>query len=196
MQARYYDPVIGRFLSNDPVGFAPSRPDYFNRYAYVGNDPLNKTDPDGQMANFVLKFAVDVALEITIQAATGQDIDIGSAVKESAKGILNPAKTAGKIAKLGGIAGKKYGSYTLKFKNGKNYHGKGDEKRMEKSIKEKAEKNGGLKEKDWEKSANERESFKDEHKRLTADGGGHKSDTNLNKIASPGKKMCAQDKDC
>jgi hypothetical protein len=37
----------GRFLSNDPVGFAPSRPGYFNRYAYVGNDPFNAIDPTG-----------------------------------------------------------------------------------------------------------------------------------------------------
>jgi RHS repeat-associated protein len=30
MQARYYDPVLGRFLANDPVGFTPDRPDMFN----------------------------------------------------------------------------------------------------------------------------------------------------------------------
>ena len=47
MQARYYDPVIGRFLSADPVGFAHGGPTYFNRYAYVGNDPINATDPTG-----------------------------------------------------------------------------------------------------------------------------------------------------
>ena len=47
MQARYYDPVIGRFLSIDPVNFSPGRPDMFNRYAYVANDPLNMVDPDG-----------------------------------------------------------------------------------------------------------------------------------------------------
>ncbi|HRK67137.1 MAG TPA: RHS repeat-associated core domain-containing protein, partial [Hyphomonas sp.] len=47
MQARYYDPVIGRFLSIDPVGFSPARPDMFNRYAYAGNDPVNMIDPDG-----------------------------------------------------------------------------------------------------------------------------------------------------
>jgi RHS repeat-associated protein len=128
MEARYYDPVIGRFLSNDPVGFAPSRPEYFNRYAYVGNDPLNKTDPDGQMANFVVKFAVDVALEITIQAATGQDIDIGSAVKESAKGILNPAKTAEKLAKLGGIASKGVVYMRTNPKTGEKYVGQAKSK--------------------------------------------------------------------
>ncbi len=48
MQARYYDPVIGRFLSNDPVGFADRGWQYFNRYAYTANDPVNMVDPDGE----------------------------------------------------------------------------------------------------------------------------------------------------
>lgn len=48
MQARYYDPGIGRFLSIDPVGFTSARPDMFNRYAYAANDPVNKADPDGR----------------------------------------------------------------------------------------------------------------------------------------------------
>ena len=48
MQARYYNPVVGRFLSNDPVAFAPDRPQYFNRYSYVGNDTVNMWDPDGR----------------------------------------------------------------------------------------------------------------------------------------------------
>ncbi len=46
MQARYYDPVIGRFMSNDPVGFV-GNPHTFNRYAYVGNNPYKYTDPTG-----------------------------------------------------------------------------------------------------------------------------------------------------
>ena len=37
MQARYYDPTIGRFLSVDPKGFRASRPEMFNRYAYAAN---------------------------------------------------------------------------------------------------------------------------------------------------------------
>jgi len=47
MQARYYDPAIGRFLSIDPVGFSAGRPFMFGRYTYVGNDPVNGTDPTG-----------------------------------------------------------------------------------------------------------------------------------------------------
>lgn len=42
-RARYYDPAIGRFLSEDPIGFRGGN----NFYAYVENDPLNFVDPLG-----------------------------------------------------------------------------------------------------------------------------------------------------
>jgi len=48
MQQRYYDPVIGRFYSNDPVGFSAEKPMMFNRYAYVNNNPYKYVDPDGR----------------------------------------------------------------------------------------------------------------------------------------------------
>lgn len=42
-KARVYDPGIGRFLQTDPVGYK----DDLNLYAYVYNDPLDRTDPSG-----------------------------------------------------------------------------------------------------------------------------------------------------
>jgi RHS repeat-associated protein len=49
MQQRYYDPVVGRFYSNDPVGFTSSNPMMFNRYAYANNNPYRFVDPDGRI---------------------------------------------------------------------------------------------------------------------------------------------------
>lgn len=50
MQARYYDPEIGRFLSPDPV--APTSGNLFNfgRYTYVNDNPVDNTDPDGRQS--------------------------------------------------------------------------------------------------------------------------------------------------
>jgi RHS repeat-associated protein len=43
--ARYYDPTIGRFLSEDPIGFNGGE----DFYSYVGNGPLSYLDPAGLM---------------------------------------------------------------------------------------------------------------------------------------------------
>jgi len=42
-RARYYDPAIGRFLSEDPIGFKGG----FNFYVYVMNEPTTLIDPFG-----------------------------------------------------------------------------------------------------------------------------------------------------
>jgi len=42
-RARYYDPAIGRFVSEDPIGLLGGS----NFYAYVENDPINSIDPLG-----------------------------------------------------------------------------------------------------------------------------------------------------
>lgn len=47
MNGRIYDPVLGRFLSPDPVVQAPRDTQAFNRYAYVRNNPLRYVDPSG-----------------------------------------------------------------------------------------------------------------------------------------------------
>ena len=47
MGARYYDPTVGRFLSQDPIGY----PINIDLYSYAGKDPINFKDPDGRYAN-------------------------------------------------------------------------------------------------------------------------------------------------
>ena len=53
-RARYYSPRLQRFISGDPIGFAGGDT---NLYAYVGNSPLNHTDPSG----LILDTLVDIA---------------------------------------------------------------------------------------------------------------------------------------
>ena len=43
-RARYYDPAIGRFLAEDPLGLGAGE---FNIYRYVANNPILLSDPSG-----------------------------------------------------------------------------------------------------------------------------------------------------
>jgi RHS repeat-associated protein len=45
--ARYYDPVIGRFIQADTIVPDPADPQSLNRYSYVLNNPLRYTDTSG-----------------------------------------------------------------------------------------------------------------------------------------------------
>src|SRR5262249_37473306 len=49
-RARYYGPSIGRWISEDPIGFSGGDS---NLYRYVTNEPTNTTDPSG-LQRFVL----------------------------------------------------------------------------------------------------------------------------------------------
>lgn len=48
MQARYYDPEAGRFLSVDPKQRRTADAFGFSRYAYANNSPTNNVDPNGK----------------------------------------------------------------------------------------------------------------------------------------------------
>ena len=53
MNARLYDPVLGRFLSPDPYVQMPDFTQSFNRYSYCLNNPLKYVDKDGKFAWFI-----------------------------------------------------------------------------------------------------------------------------------------------
>jgi RHS repeat-associated protein len=58
MNARLYDPILGRFLSPDPYIQAPNNPANFNRYTYCLNNPLKYTDEDGEWIHIVIGAAL------------------------------------------------------------------------------------------------------------------------------------------
>jgi RHS repeat-associated protein len=47
--ARYYDPVIGAFISPDTIVPDATRLFSYNRYMYVSGNPLNRIDPTGHI---------------------------------------------------------------------------------------------------------------------------------------------------
>ncbi|MEM9553081.1 MAG: RHS repeat-associated core domain-containing protein [Acidobacteriota bacterium] len=59
MHARYYSPLLRRFLSVDAVQGRPESPQSWNRYAYVRNNPMVLVDPDGNDAMSAFKINAD-----------------------------------------------------------------------------------------------------------------------------------------
>ena len=53
MNARLYDPVIGRFFSPDPIIQDYEATQTLNRYSYCQNNPVNRVDVDGRLDEWV-----------------------------------------------------------------------------------------------------------------------------------------------
>lgn len=58
MNARLYDPWLGRFLSPDPYVQAPDFTQSFNRYSYCWNNPLRYVDENGEWIHIVIGAAI------------------------------------------------------------------------------------------------------------------------------------------
>jgi RHS repeat-associated protein len=62
MNARLYDPILGRMLSPDNLVGSGSQG--FNRYSYANNNPLKFVDPDGNWAHIVIGAVIGGAVNL------------------------------------------------------------------------------------------------------------------------------------
>ena len=77
MNGRVYDPLLARFVSADPVIASLADSQSVNPYAYVGNRPLNATDPsglcvDGCVSVAIIEFLVNSSVASLFQSILGR----------------------------------------------------------------------------------------------------------------------------
>ena len=101
-RARWYEPGTGRFINEDPSGFKGGDA---NLFRYVGNDPLDRTDPSGLAAKWAqqaAKSAVPAAgfaglgqnYATTTSAATTSQIKASTATPSMSLAATNAASVA------------------------------------------------------------------------------------------------------
>ncbi|MQP77674.1 hypothetical protein CQ393_17475, partial [Stenotrophomonas sp. MYb238] len=104
MQQRYYDPLIPRFLSVDPITAYSNPVGAFNRYWYADNNPYSFADPDGRAkaavwivrlvqggVEKVARVSKERAVELRRQG--GQELDIGTNRRQLSHQIENAANS-------------------------------------------------------------------------------------------------------
>lgn len=100
--ARYYDPILARFIQADTVVPSPFDPQTVNRYSYVQNNPLVYTDPTGhgfftKIRKWVKEHPDPVGY---IMIGAGLVIGIGGELL----GCAGPCATVGAILIANGVA--------------------------------------------------------------------------------------------
>jgi RHS repeat-associated protein len=107
MNGRVYDPVLGRFISADPNVDGAEDAQGYNRYSYVGNNPLGATDPTGY---FKLKDALKIVAIVVVAWVSG-----GAAIGWA---MANGITSAVAIGAIGGASAGFFSSFAGSLLNG------------------------------------------------------------------------------
>jgi RHS repeat-associated protein len=99
-QARWYDPYLNRWTQPDSIVPDPGNPLSYDRYAYVYNNPINRTDPSGHWPewSWVGEFFTGLATEFTrVNNWAGAIVSPGAAQSLAPSGGESDVMLAGRI---------------------------------------------------------------------------------------------------
>jgi RHS repeat-associated protein len=82
--ARWYDPTLGRFITEDPAR------DGNNWFAYVGNNPMSRVDPNGLLDIQAMMDSSNPSMDIIDDVGTA---GVKGAVRDVSEGFNNPLTT-------------------------------------------------------------------------------------------------------
>lgn len=101
MGARYYDPVLGRFMGIDAVDFQEDNLHSFNRYTFANNNPYKYVDPDGNYAFLITPLmALITALSASaILSSTNNGSNFAGSGGFNVGGISYPGSDTGNPSK-------------------------------------------------------------------------------------------------
>ena len=86
LQTRYYDPEVGRFISQDDVSYlAPDSINGLNLYAYCSNNPVMATDPTGR---FIIAFLIGLFVASVVIGAVAGGVTAAVQGQDVFQGIL------------------------------------------------------------------------------------------------------------
>lgn len=97
-RARYYSPQMGRFISQDPIGWASGQT---NNYAYVNGNPISYTDPEGKfgLVGALVGAGLDIGMQMIIGGKSLKCVNISSVLTSAAVGAFTPG-----LLTVGGLA--------------------------------------------------------------------------------------------
>jgi len=124
--ARYYDPVIGRFIQADPIVPDAYSTQNHNPYSYVRNNPISYVDPSGYFSfrklfnSIISAFAGGIAFALAganpiIAGMVGGFVSgfVGGLLTGNLKNAFIGGIAGAAMGAMGGAIGEKFGKYGM-----------------------------------------------------------------------------------
>ncbi|MDA8234216.1 MAG: hypothetical protein M0Z31_05280 [Clostridia bacterium] len=122
---RYYNPSLGRFISQDKWDGEIDQPASQNKYVYAYNNPVNYIDPTGESAWGFIKGFADAAFGISEMVRDGKTLtnkntSTWDKIKAGARLTLNVASAVATFTPVGAVAKLGRAAKVVKYLNKAN----------------------------------------------------------------------------